>query len=120
MRDYRKYDVWVKAHEMCLFVYREVAVCFPKDERFELTTQIRSAAYSVPLNIVEGCGRSTDKDFAHFLDMSLGSAQEVEYCLLLGLDLGYLNNEIYETAYRKINDVKAMLIKLIKSIRATN
>ncbi|MCW3088799.1 MAG: ribosomal protein [Sediminibacterium sp.] len=120
MRDYRKYDVWVKAHEMALFIYKEVAPCFPKDERFELTTQLRSAAYSVPLNIVEGCGRSTDKDFAHFLDISLGSAQEVEYCLLLAFDLGYLTKELYTMANKKINDVKAMLINLIKTIRATN
>ena len=105
---------------MCLFVYKKVTGCFPKDEKFELTTQLRSAAYSVPLNIVEGCGRSTDKDFAHFLDMSLGSVHEVEYCLLLGLDLGYLSKEKHEVANRKINDVKAMLIKLIKSVRINN
>ena len=117
MRDYRKYDVWVKAHEMCLYVYKEVIIGFPKEEKFELASQIKRAAYSVPLNIVEGCGRSTEKDFTHFLDISLGSVQEVEYCLLLSFDLGYLTKEQYEIANRKVNDVKAMLIKLIKSIR---
>jgi len=51
-------------------------------------SQLKRATYSISLNIVEGCGRNTDKDFVHFLDISLGSAQEVEYCLLLAFDLG--------------------------------
>jgi four helix bundle protein len=117
MRDYRKYDVWHKAHELCLYIYKEVIIHFPKDERFELCSQIKRAAYSISLNIVEGCGRNSDKDFTHFLDTSLGSVHEVEYCALLAFDLSYLSKDQYELLSRKINDVKAMLINLIKSIR---
>jgi four helix bundle protein len=117
MRDYKKYDVWVKAHELVLITYKEVLSSFPGNERYDLTSQLKRATYSIPLNIAEGCGRNTDKDFAHFLDISLGSAQEVEYCLLLAFDLGYLNIEIYQIANGKTNSVKAMLINLIKSIR---
>jgi len=67
LRDYKKYDVWGKAHELVLFIYKEVVSGFPKSEQFELANQIKRAAYSIPLNIAEGCGRSSDKDFAHFL-----------------------------------------------------
>jgi len=117
MRDYKKYDVWKKAHELVLFTYKEIIRLFPPEEKYALSSQMRRATYSIPLNIVEGCGRNTEKDFCHFLDISLGSAQEVEYCSLLVFDLGYFSAEMYEMLYRKINDVKAMLINLIKSIR---
>ncbi len=117
MRDYKKYDVWVKAHEFTLFIYKEVLICFPINEKYDLMSQLKRAAYSVPLNIVEGCGRNTDKDFVHFLDISLGSVQEAEYCLLLAFDLQYIQNDVYQLASSKLNSVKAMLINLIKSIR---
>ncbi len=117
MRDYKKYDVWLKAHELTLFVYKAVLPCFPKSEQYDLTSQLKRATYSVPLNIVEGCGRNTDKDFAHFLDTALGSIQEAEYCILLAHDLQYLNAELYQEVTIKMNPVKAMLINLIKSIR---
>lgn len=112
MRVYRKYDVWHKAHELCLHVYKEVIIHFPKDEQFELCSQIKRTAYSISLNIIEGCGGNSDKDFTHFLETSLGSVYEVEYCALLAFD-----KDQYELLSRKINDVKAMLINLIKSIR---
>ena len=117
MRDYKKYEVWIKAHQLTLHVYKQVLPCFPKSEQFDLVSQIKRATYSIPLNIVEGCGRSTDKDFAHFLDTALASAQEAEYCALLSFDLGYLEKELYNKTNQKYAEVKAMLIGLIKTIR---
>ena len=117
MRDYKKYDVWIKAHQLVLYAYKEVLEYFPKSEQFALQSQTKRAAYSIPLNIVEGCGRNTDKDFVHFLDISLGSAQELEYCMLLALDLEYLNKEKFDIVNKMVNEVKAMLINLIKVIR---
>ena len=117
MRDYKKYDVWVKAHELVLFIYKDILITFPLNEKYDLMSQLKRAVYSIPLNIVEGCGRNTDKDFVHFLDISLGSAQEAEYCLLLAFDLKYIDPALYQLANSKVNTVKAMLINLIKSIR---
>ena len=117
MRDYKKYDVWQKSHELALHVYKNIIILFPKSEQFELVSQLKRAAYSVPLNIVEGCGRGTDKDFVHFLDIALGSCQEVEYCSLLAFDLKYINEEEYNKLNEMVNEVKAKLINLIKSIR---
>jgi four helix bundle protein len=71
----------------------------------------------VPFNIVEGSGRSSEKDFVHFLDISFGSILEVEYCSLLIKDLSYLDLMLYTTLNGKISQIKAMLIGLIKSIR---
>jgi four helix bundle protein len=117
MRDYKKYEVWQDAHEMTLFVYQTILPMFPQSEQFHLASQLKRAAYSVSLNIVEGCGRNTDKDFVHFLDISFGSVQEVEYCCLLAFDLKYLPEDLYRQVGEKVNKVKAKLINLIKSIR---
>jgi len=51
---------------------------FPKDEIYALTSQIRIATSSIPANIAEGCGKESNLDFARFLQISLGSANEVE------------------------------------------
>ena len=94
MRDFHKLGIWQRSHQLTLDVYRASKV-FPKDELFGLTSQIRRAASSVPTNIAEGCGRASNKDFAHFLQIAIGSASEVEYELLLAHDLEYINDEAF-------------------------
>ena len=75
------------------------------------------ASLSVPLNIVEGCGRYTDKDFAHFLDNSLGSINEVDYCCFSGIELKYIKEAEYNTVSQMINLTRAMLINFIEFLR---
>jgi four helix bundle protein len=117
MRDYKKLDVWKKSHEMYLHVKKNIATKFPKEERYELTSQLLRAALSVPLNIVEGCGRFTDKDFAHFLDNSLGSTNETDYCCFAAVGLGYISGEEYNNINKLVNEVRAMLISFLKFLR---
>jgi four helix bundle protein len=119
MRDYRKYDVWQKAHAFVLYVYKEIIPFFPKSEQYELASQLKRSAYSIPMNIAEGCGRNSDKDFAHFLDVALGSTHEAEYCSLLASELGFISKDKYDILSQKGNEVKAKLINLIKSIRGS-
>jgi len=117
MRDYKKLDVWKKAHLTYLFIKKDIVPRLPKEERFELTAQLNRAALSIPLNIVEGCGRFTDKDFAHFLDTALGSTNEVDYCCFVALELNYITDEKYELVNNLINEVRAMLISFLKFLR---
>jgi four helix bundle protein len=117
MRNYNKYEVWIRSHDLVQFIYKTVVPVLPMSEQYELTRQLKKAAYSVPFNIVEGSGRNSEKDFVHFLDISFGSILEVEYCSLLIKDLSYLDSKLYMTLSEKINHIKAMLIGLIKSIR---
>ena len=117
MRDYKKLEVWNKSHKLNLFVYATLLSKFPKNEQYDLMNQTKRAAYSIPLNIVEGSGRFTENDFAHFLDQALGSAHELEYCCLLSHDLLYIDKDLYQQTNQLINEVKAMIIGLIKKLR---
>ncbi len=116
MQNYKDLKVWVNAHEFTLFVYEE-SKQFPKEELYGLTNQLRRAAASIAANIAEGCGKKTNPDFAKFLNIALGSANESEYFVLLSKDLTYLDNEKYQTLYKLINEIKAMLIALIAKVR---
>jgi four helix bundle protein len=118
VRNYKKFGIWLISHELTQKVYKEIVPGFPESEKYGLTSQIRRAAYSIPCNIAEGCSRSSDKEFAHFLEISLGSAQELEYCLLLTKDLAFINEREYLILYEKINKLKAMIINLIKKVRS--
>ncbi len=116
MKNFRELIVWQKAHQLTLDIYR-VTSRFPKDEMFGLTSQLRRAAASIAANIAEGCGRSGEVEFARFLHIAAGSANEVEYHLLLARDLTYLTAEDYAHLANSINEIKRMLASLIMKIK---
>ena len=74
---------------------------------------------SIGANLAEGCCRHSDKDFARFVDMSVGSASEVEYFLLLGHDLGYMPDDDYQKLSENVQEVKRMLAGLNRRLRNT-
>jgi hypothetical protein len=116
MQNYKDLKVWEKAHLFALEIYR-VTKLFPKEEIYTLTSQMKRAATSIPANIAEGCGKKGQSEFAHFLNIALGSANESEYFLLLAKDLNYFENETFEILNKNINEIKAMLISLISKVR---
>ena len=116
MKNYKNLIVWRKAHAMAVCLYKEISK-FPKNEQFNLTSQIRRAAISIPSNIAEGCGKFSQSDFANFLQIGLGSSNEVEYLILLSHELGYLTEEHHKLLDSQINEVKAMHISLITKVR---
>jgi four helix bundle protein len=116
MQNYKDLLVWQKSHEFAIGIYKSLAT-FPKEETYNLVSQIKRASTSIPTNIAEGTGRYTQKDFAGFLQNALGSIHEVEYLILLSKDLGFLEDKLYFTHFHHINEIKAMLISLIKKVR---
>lgn len=90
---------------------------FPNSEKYNLISQMQRAAYSIPSNFSEGCGRDSDKDFNRFLQMCLGSAHELEYFFILAKDLSYLSIENYEVYSEKINDIKKKLYSLSNKLK---
>jgi len=117
MKDFRQLKVWEKAHALALVMYKATAD-FPKEERYGLTSQIRRAAVSIAANIAEGCGRRSQAEFARFLQISMGSASELEYELLLAHDLNFVQEAAYERLQANTTEVKRMLASLIKDLRA--
>ena len=116
MKNFKELNVWLKAHQLVLAVY-QVTKSFPSDELFGLTSQMRRAAASIPANIAEGCGRSSDAEFARFLYISFGSASELEYHILLAHDLGMLNEIDCGKLTGNVIEIKKMLSSLIKKVK---
>ena len=115
MRDFHKYQVWQRGHQFALDVYKQTK-CFPKEELFGMTSQLRRASTSIPINIAEGCGRRSDAEFAHFLNIAAGSASEVEEELRLSCDLGFMKETVTAQLEKEVKEIKAMLGKLIETL----
>jgi four helix bundle protein len=115
MKDFRTLLVWQKSHKLAILTY-QLTNKFPKEELYGITSQLRRAIISSPTNIAEGCGRGSDKDFARFIQIALGSASEAEYLVLLSHDLGYLNSETEKELTDYICEVKKMLTSLLKTL----
>ena len=119
MRNFKGLKVWERGHALTLDLYRATAT-FPRDEFYGLTSQIRRSSASIPANIAEGCGRSGDAELSRFLTISMGSATELEYHLLLAHDLELLSTPDYERLDRDLTEVKKMLNSFIQKLRANS
>lgn len=115
MRDFKKYDIWQLSHELVLNVYK-ISQSFPREEMFNITSQLRRAATSIPTNISEGCGRSSDKEFSHFLNIALGSASETEYLIVLSTDLELIDKQNSEKLLKDVNQIKSKIFSLRQKI----
>jgi four helix bundle protein len=117
MKDFRTLNVWNKAHDLTVDLYK-LTKSFPKEETYGLTSQIRKASASVGANIAEGCGKSSNADFARYLQIAFGSACELEYHLLLARDLKMVLTEDHHRFEFRLQDVKRMLASLISKVRS--
>jgi four helix bundle protein len=82
VHNFRKMEIWIKAMELTKSVYK-ILPEIPNEEKFGLKSQLSRSSVSVPSNIAEGSGRSTNKDFSNFLSTSIGSCYELETQLIL-------------------------------------
>lgn len=115
MRDFKTLEVWKKSHLLTLEIYKTSAN-FPPSEMYGLTSQIRRAAASIPANIAEGCGRETDADLRRFLHIAGGSANELEYHILLAFELNYLPDDTYSSINNAITEIRRMLTGFVKHL----
>lgn len=112
---FERLDVYEAALDYAESVYR-LAGKFPEVEKFALSSQARRAASSVPLNIAEGRGRGSDKDFVRFLFTARGSLFETVTVLKLAVRLGYLTSSETQAVKEAAYDLSARLMALIKSL----
>jgi four helix bundle protein len=113
MRKFKELNVWKEGRKIAKQVYL-VTELLPKSEQFGLTSQIRRCAISISSNIAEGSAKSSQKDFARYLEISLGSCFELESQLILCSDLGFLSEESSTEVQKSINNLQRQLNALLK------
>ena len=106
---------WQRADDLYISLHLLTRRLFPPDERYELSAQLRRAAYSVAANIVEGFARNPGRDRIHFLRISFGSLAEVGYCLHVAKRLHYVDPETFEIFDLQVRKVGAPLLGLIRA-----
>lgn len=116
-RNFREFKVWKDSVDYCTKIY-SLCSTMPWFEKKGLGDQLQRAAVSIPSNIAEGAGRSSDIDFARFLDNSLGSAYEVETQLLIAYKLNYITESIYKEMNAELVSIERQLFALIRSVRS--
>jgi four helix bundle protein len=115
MEDFKDLKVWAKAHQLTLAIYG-ITQKFPKAELFGLTSQIRRASASIGANIAEGCGRRSDPEMKRFVQIARGSANELEYHLLLARDLQLLQVDEFKDLETKTLEIQRMLSALTQRL----
>lgn len=115
VRDFKKLEIWKEARALNKEIYL-LTKKFPSDEKFGLTSQLRRATVSVSSNIAEGCGRRTNKDFAHLLYNALGSLKEVESQLFLALDLEYISDGDFKKVSFRVSGLGRKILSFIDYI----
>ncbi|MFH1230814.1 MAG: four helix bundle protein [Planctomycetota bacterium] len=113
---FEKLIVWQKSMDFCIKVYNKTK-SFPKDELYGITSQFRRASTSIPLNIAEGSGCRTKKEFIQFLYIALRSQYEVVTIIKLSYRLGYLNVANKEELENEIAEIGRLLQGLINSLQ---
>jgi four helix bundle protein len=116
MRNFRKWEVYNNAKSCSVLVY-QITKDFPEVEKFGLISQLRRASVSVVANIAEGASRSTDKNFKHFLTMSLGSSFEIEAQLDISLELGFITEKDYKETSSRNEVIQKQLNAFISKLK---
>ena len=114
-KGFKKLLVWQKADELAYQVYL-LTKNFPREESYGLTSQLRRAAISIPVNIVEGTGRQGKKELKQFVNISLGSLAEVEYLLEFSRRLTYFDSAAYDKLEGLRKNVGGLLWNFYKAL----
>lgn len=108
MKNYKELIIWQKGIEIVKKIYT-LTKQFPPEEKFGIVSQITRAAVSIPANIAEGSSRNSDKDYARFLQLSLGSAFEVQTYLTIAKEMNWAKLE-------NISELESLLEEEIKMV----
>ena len=111
MHNFRKLDTWLDGVELADTIYTLTA-SFPKTEIYGLSSQMQRAAVSVPSNIAEGSGKGSDRDFARFVSISLGSLFELETQIEIAYRRGYISTEAYYALRPKVESLQKRIYNL--------
>ena len=116
MRNFRDLEVWKKGMEICDIIY-DLSAFLPENEKYGLRSQMTRSAVSVPSNIAEGASRSSELDFARFLEIALGSLYELETQLIIAQRRFLTTDEKTKSAFDLILTEQKMLVSFVQKIR---
>lgn len=105
MHNYNNLQIWQEAMDLVEDIYKLTA-SFPSEEKFCLVSQMTRAAVSIPSNIAEGAGRNSDKDFAHFISIAIGSLYELHTQVILCERLGFIDYSQSQELQRKLDSLQ--------------
>ncbi len=117
IRKFEEIKAWQKARELAHEIYKTCSSGAVSQD-YGLRNQICRVAVSSMSNIAEGFGRSSNKDFAHFLDMARGSTMETQSLLYVALDIGYINQAAFDRLYRLAEETSSLIIGFSSYLRA--
>ena len=115
MHNFKKMKIWQEACNLVTNIYK-LTERIPVSERYGLISQLQRAAVSIPANIAEGAGRTTNLEFKRFLDIAIGSAFELETLVILAGNLGFISEEDTTTSTTNINNLYKMIISFKKQL----
>lgn len=118
MKAHRKLKTWNLGCSLVDRIY-DLTAEFPAAEKFNLTSQLRRAAVSIPSNIAEGNGRHTTKDYLSFLYRARGSVRELDTQLTISENQGYLESPEYQSVSEELETLSAHLQAQITSLENT-
>ena len=114
IKGFKDLVIYQKSYELSIKVHT-LTLRYPKNERYEIVSQIRRAAMSVPLNIAEGYGKKdSEADFKRFLRMAVGSCNEMEVLMDMSKDLGYIEENTHREMTEEYIVLRKQIITLIE------
>lgn len=116
MHNFKDLKVWQKSIDLAVDIYKAMSL-FPNDEKYGLVSQMKRCSVSIASNIVEGSGRGSDKEFNHFLNISQGSAFELETQLIISNRLALLDDDSANELIAKTTEIQKMVFSLSNKIR---
>ena len=108
MRNFKELKIWQKGIDIAIRTYR-LADTFPKEDKFSLVQQMTKASVSIPSNIAEGSSRKSERDYSRFIEVSLGSAFELETQIIIAEKLHKGDQQLLQELKTEITDEQKML-----------
>jgi four helix bundle protein len=115
MRNFKQLKIWQKGFEIAVNTIHYTS-SLPPSEKFGLCSQMARAAISIPSNVAEGSSRSSNKDYNRYIEISLGSAFELETQILIAKKANFGNNELANTILKDIDEEQKMLIGFMNKL----
>ena len=113
---FKTLKIWKRGMALAKRIY-ECTALFPKSEQYNLTSQMQKSAVSVPSNIAEGSQRTSDKEFAHFIDIARGSLAELETQVLLASEFNFIKDAEVSELEKEIDELNRMIYKFCETLK---